>query len=87
MSGDFRAGERAMRTLLIVQRAQKRDAHFLMSEVVPLVRDELKINRASAFRLIRMAIDVLCISYEGDEIRNDRRGDAISNSWTDRRAA
>jgi len=59
----------AMKVLLIVQNAINRDEHVLISEIVPKIRDRMGYKRANAYRLARKAFDVLCIDYDGDEVR------------------
>lgn len=91
MSRDITTPECAMRVLLLVQRAQQRDPHFLIRDAVTDAMDKFSLSRASAYRLVRQAIDVLCIPYDHDEIRRERTlqriGDASSARQMQRRAA
>lgn len=91
MSHDMTASVCAMRVLLIVQAAQKRDPHFIIRDAVSTVMEQMNIGRATAYRRVREAIDILCIPYDHDEIRHRRTwqrvGDASSARMMQRRAA
>jgi len=91
MSRDTGSSEAAMRVLLIVQRAERHDPHFIIRDVVLRVREQLGLSRAQAHRLTRQAIDLLGIPYDHDAIRRQRTleciGDASSAYWMQRRVA
>lgn len=91
MPRDLGASETAMRVLLIIQRAQRTDPHFIIRDAVDSVRDQLSLSRAQAYLLTRKAIDILGIPYDCDEIRirrtRERVGDAVSAHHMQRRAA
>ncbi|WP_233202503.1 hypothetical protein [Dyella sp. AD56] len=59
----------AMRVLVAVQDAYRRDKHFLMGDIADAVCDELRISRATASRHMRTALDVLAVPYDDDPIR------------------
>lgn len=88
---DIHPSEAAMRVMLIVQRAQRRDPHFIIRDVVEAIREQLELSRAQAHRLTRQAIDLLGIAYDCDEIRmlrtKERRVDTRINTLSQRRAA
>lgn len=88
---DIHPSEAAMRVMLIVQRAQRRDPHFIIRDVVEAIREQLELSRAQAHRLARQAIDLLGIAYDCDEIRilrtKERRVDTRINTLSQRRAA
>lgn len=91
MERDFNGGELAMRVLLLVQRAQRSDPHFIIRDAAANAMEQFGLSRATAYRLVRKAIDVLCIPYDHDEIRRQRTlqcvGDASSARMMQRRAA
>lgn len=91
MLHDITATERAMRILLIVQAMQKRDPHFIIRDAVSAAMDEISTSRATAYRFVRQAIDILCIPYDHDEVRRKRTlqrvGDASSARMMQRRVA
>jgi predicted transcriptional regulator len=80
-----------MRILLLVQRADSRDKHFVMRDIVTDAMEQLQISYSTAYRLIRQAVDLLGIPYESDAIRavriSERRADAITEHRCMRRAA
>lgn len=91
MSRDTNSSETAMRVLLIVQRAERLDAHFIIRDVVLTIREQLSLSRAHAYRLTRQAIDLLGIPYDCDVIRRRRTleciGDTSSARGMQRKAA
>lgn len=91
MSRDMRAPETAMRVLLLVQRADSRDKHFVMRDVVDAVMDQLTLSRSAAYRLVRQAVDLLGIPYDFDQVRvhriSERRADTFTEYRSQRRAA
>lgn len=64
-----------MYALLAVQDAHKRDPHFLMCDLAYKLCSDHGISRATAFRQLRTAIDILCISYEEDQVRRLKKND------------
>jgi hypothetical protein len=70
---DFTVPETAMRVVIMVQRAQRGNPHFVMRDVMSDVCQALDLSRAHAYRLVRLAIDILGIDYDGDHVRMSAR--------------
>ena len=69
----MRSGERAMRAFDIVRQFTAARPDFLMSDLVPMMREHLGCSTATAYRLARVAIDVLGIHYNPMERLAKRR--------------
>jgi len=76
----------AMYALLAVQEAYKRDPAFLMSDVAKALQGQYGMCRATAFRYMRTAVDVLCIAYDTSEARRLKIADRMEEGWGDARA-
>lgn len=61
-----------MRVLLMVQSAVALDQDFLLADVAQAAEDRFGISRATAFRQVRRAIDVLAIPYHWTPVRQAR---------------
>lgn len=83
--GDYLPTELAMRVLVAVQDAYRRDKHFVMFDLAGNVCDELSISRATAYRHMRSAIDVLGISYDDDPVRDRARREKMGSGSVDAR--
>ena len=53
-----------MRALQITRRAFARNPAAMQGDVADELRAQLFISRAQAYRLVRQAMDVLCLHYE-----------------------
>lgn len=91
MRRDVTIPECAMTVLMIVQAAHRRDSHFLIRDIAHEATSQMPISRATAYRLARMAIDLLAIPYDCDEVRmartKERRVDTRITTLSQRRAA
>lgn len=76
---EMTACELAMRVLLDVQATAKHHPHFLMGEVTERLCEEFNASRATIFRRVREAVDMLGIAYDSDPERAKRSRDRISN--------
>lgn len=73
----YRPSELAARITLNVQERQARDPHFLMGDMVEGVSDRYGCSRACAYRYLRIAVDVLGITYDDDPIRIERQRERL----------
>ena len=81
---DTRACELGMRVLLMVQSAVARDQDFLLADVARAAEGRFGISRATAFRQVRRAVDVLAIPYHWSATRaariDERRSEGQANA-------
>lgn len=71
-------GELGMRVVLLVQEHAKRHPDFLMGDVALKLMREYGVCRATSFRYVRRAMDVLCLSYDVGEVRKRRIADRLA---------
>ena len=62
-----------MRVLLVVQAAHGMDPGFLMGDLAEDLQERYGISRATTYRRIRQALDVLGIDYDGDNSHRRER--------------
>lgn len=72
-------GELAMRTVLLVQEYARRNPNFLMGDIVQNLMRDYGVCRATGFRYVRRAVDVLCLPYDANDARKSRAADRISD--------
>ena len=68
--------ELAMRTLLIVQAHAAAHPDFMMGEIARPMMERFGISRATAYRMVSTAVDVLCIPVV-DWHRHPRFGERV----------
>src|SRR5690349_6539175 len=64
LNPDMRSREASMRCLLIVQAEMSKNPLALMGDMADRCMERLRLSRASAYRYVREAIDILGIPYD-----------------------
>ena len=69
----------AMRAVLAVKAAYERDPQFTMGSVARDLRESFGMGRATSFRRVREAIDILGIHYHGDDMPGGYTGAKLTS--------
>lgn len=77
-SYEYSPSELNMRVVLRVQEYATRHPDFMMCDLAARLMAEFNLSRATGFRVVRRAMDVLCLSYDASEARKIRFAERVA---------
>jgi hypothetical protein len=84
-SHEYSPSELNMRVVLRVQEYAKRHPDFVMCDLASRLMEEFNLSRATGFRVVRRAMDVLCLSYDASKARKSKLADRIADGHANAR--